>query len=115
VHITEVELFGGHSTPEALTSATARALRKALESAGPALLQPIMKAEIVVPEENLGTVLGDLQSRHALIQDTERTVGQATIHCELALASLLGYTTELRSMTQGRGQFSSQFERFDIH
>lgn|GEM_PF-188404 len=114
VNVTQVELFGAHSTPEALTSATARALRKALESAGPALLQPIMKAEIVVPEENLGAVLGDLQSRHALIQDTERTIEQATIHCEVALASLLGYTTELRSMTQGRGQFSTLFERFDI-
>ncbi|WP_275100186.1 elongation factor G [Sedimenticola hydrogenitrophicus] len=114
VNVTQVELFGAHSTPEALTSATARALRRTLESAGPALLQPIMKAEIVVPEENLGTVLGDLQSRHALIQDTERTIAQATIHCEVALASLLGYTTELRSMTQGRGQFSTQFERFDI-
>jgi elongation factor G len=114
VTVQQVELFGTQSTPDALTSATARALRKALESAAPALLQPIMKAEIVVPEENLGSVLGDLQSRHAIIQDTERTIESATIHCEAALASLLGYTTELRSMTQGRGQFSTQFERFDI-
>ncbi|MCW8919944.1 MAG: GTP-binding protein, partial [Sedimenticola sp.] len=114
VTIRQVELFGPLSTVEALTSATARALRKALESASPALLQPIMKAEVVVPEENLGAVLGDLQSRHALIQDTERTIESATIHCEVALASLLGYTTELRSMTQGRGQFSTLFERFDI-
>ncbi len=114
VSVTQVELFGAQSTPEALISATARALRKALAEAGPALLQPIMKVEVSVPEENLGTVLGDLQSRHALIQDTERTIEQATIHCEAPLASLLGYTTELRSMTQGRGQFSTQFERFDI-
>jgi len=114
ITLDEVELFGSHSTPEALTSATARALRKALADAAPALLQPIMKAEVSVPEENLGAVLGDLQSRHALIQDTERGMESATIHCEVALASLLGYTTELRSMTQGRGQFSTQFERFDI-
>ncbi len=114
VTIQQVELFSTQSTPDALTSATARALRKALERASPALLQPIMKAEVVVPEENLGSVLGDLQSRHAIIQDTERTIESATIHCEVALARLLGYTTELRSMTQGRGQFSTQFERFDI-
>lgn len=114
IRLREVELFGSHSTPEALTSATARALRKALADAAPALLQPIMKVEVSVPEENLGAVLGDLQSRHALIQDTERGMESATIHCEAALASLLGYTTELRSMTQGRGQFSTQFERFDI-
>ena len=114
ITLTQVELFGSHSTPEALTSATARALRKALADAAPARLQPIMKAEVTVPEENLGTVLGDLQARHALIQDTGRSIESATIHCQVALASLLGYTTELRSMTQGRGQFSSQFERFDI-
>ncbi len=115
VEITQVELFGAHSSPEALTSAAARAIRKALSTAEPALLQPIMKAEVTVPEENLGAVLGDLQSRHALIQDTTRSLEDATIHCEVALSSLLGYTTELRSMTQGRGQFSTQFERFDIN
>ncbi|MCW8943466.1 MAG: GTP-binding protein, partial [Sedimenticola sp.] len=114
IAVEEIELFGAQTTPDALTSATARALRKALEQAKPALLQPIMKAEVVVPEENLGAVLGDLQSRQAIIQDTERTIENATIHCEVALASLLGYTTELRSMTQGRGQFSTLFERFDI-
>ena len=114
VTIEEVELFGIASSPAALSAAAARALRKAIGSAGPTLLQPIMKAEVVVPEENLGTVLGDLQSRHALIQETEHTAENATITCEIALAKLLGYTTELRSMTQGRGQFSTLFERFDI-
>jgi elongation factor G len=77
------------------------------------LLQPIMKAQVVIPEDNLGTVLGDLQSRHAMIQDTEHNLGNATISCEVALAKLLGYTTELRSMTQGRGHFSTEFSRFD--
>lgn len=114
VRIEQVELYGASSTPEAISAATARALHRALSNASPALLQPIMKVEVAVPEENLGTVLGDLQSRHAIIQETERTIDNAIIHCEAALASLLGYTTELRSMTQGRGQFSIQFERFDI-
>ncbi|MES9874834.1 MAG: elongation factor G [Candidatus Sedimenticola sp. 6PFRAG7] len=114
IRIEEVELFGTASSPDALSAATARALRKAISSASPALLQPIMKAEVVVPEDNFGTVLGDLQSRQAVIRDTERTLDNATIQCEVALAQLLGYTTELRSMTQGRGQFSTQFERFDI-
>lgn len=72
-----------------------------------------MRAKIVVPEKSLGSVLGDLQSRQALIQDTERSLENATIHCQIALARLLGYATELRGMTQGRGQFSSQFDRFD--
>ena len=113
VEIEEVELFGGASTPAALSAAVSRALAKALHSALPALLQPIMAAEVVVPEANLGAVLGDLQSRHAIIRDTRHGREDATISCEVALAQLLGYTTQLRSMTQGRGQFSTIFQRFD--
>jgi len=111
--VMEVELFGGASTPEALNAAVSRSVHKALVDAGPSLLQPIMSAEVVVPEENMGTILGDLQARHAVIRDTSRSLGMATISCEVALAELLGYTTILRSMTQGRGQFTTLFERFD--
>ncbi len=113
VKVQEVELFGAATSPDALNAATARAVRKAIADARPVLLQPIMKAQVVIPEDNLGTVLGDLQSRHAMIQDTEHNLGNATISCEVALAKLLGYTTELRSMTQGRGHFSTEFSRFD--
>ncbi|MCB1852443.1 MAG: GTP-binding protein, partial [Gammaproteobacteria bacterium] len=101
------------STPAAVSAAVSRALAKALQGASPALLQPIMAAEVVVPEINLGTVLGDLQARHAIIRDTRHDREDATISCEVALAELLGYTTQLRSMTQGRGQFTTIFERFD--
>jgi elongation factor G len=111
--VVEVELFGGASTPEALNAAASRSVHKAIVDAGPSLLQPIMSAEVVVPEENMGAILGDLQARHAVIRDTSRNLGMATISCEVALAELLGYTTILRSMTQGRGQFSTLFERFD--
>ncbi len=114
VSVEEVELFGNASAPEALNAAVSRAIRQALADARPVLLQPIMTAEVVVPEENLGSVLGDLQSRQAIIRDTSREIGASTIRCEIPLAQLLGYTTTLRSMTQGRGQFSTQFERFDI-
>jgi elongation factor G len=72
-----------------------------------------MAAEVVVPEENLGQVLGDLQARLGIIQDTSKWKDTATISCEVALDKLLGYTTDLRSMTQGRGHFSTIFERFD--
>jgi len=73
-----------------------------------------MAAEVVVPDGNLGTVLGDLQSRLALIRQTHGEGGSTSIECEVALDRLLGYTTELRSMTQGRGQFSMLFDRFDV-
>jgi translation elongation factor EF-G len=65
---------------------------------------------VVVPDENIGTVLGDLQQLQALIQATD---GNAVIACEVALARLLRYATELRSLTHGRGQFSMQFQRID--
>ncbi|WP_295399864.1 elongation factor G [uncultured Thiocystis sp.] len=114
VRVTEVELFGKISTAEALAAATAKALRKALESAAPRLMHPMMRVEVVVPEACLGAVLGDLQARHAVIQDTEANGDQVVIQVEAALEPLLGYTTTLRSLTQGRGQFSMQFDRFDV-
>jgi elongation factor G len=114
VRVLEVELFGHASTPDALSAAAARAVGKAVEAAAPAPLHPVMTVEVVVPEGNLGAVLGDLQSRRALIRDTRTEGGDVTIDCEVALERLLGYTTDLRSQTQGRGQFSMQFDRFDL-
>ncbi len=113
LRVTQVETFGKSSTPDALHAATAKACIKAIKQAEPCLLHPIMAAEVVVPEENLGQVLGDLQSRMGVIQDTSKWRDTATISCEVALNKLLGYTTELRSMTQGRGHFSTIFKRFD--
>ena len=72
-----------------------------------------MRTEVVVPEENLGTVLGDLQARQALIQGTETEAETVAIRCDAALDKLLGYSTDLRSMTRGRGQFTMEFDRFD--
>ncbi len=114
VRVKEVELFGPGSTPEALAAATGKALRKALELADPALMQPVMALEVVAPEANLGSVLGDLQSRQAMITDTATRADSAEIRAEAALQSLLGYATTLRSLTQGRGQFSMEFLRFDL-
>lgn len=114
VQVIEIELFGPASTPEAVAAAVGHALRKALNEAGPILLRPIMRLEVVVPEPNLGAVLGDLQARRALIQATEIQGELATIRAEAPLEPLLGYATELRSLTQGRGQFSLEFARFDL-
>ena len=114
VGVEEVELFGVGSTPAATAAAVGKALRKALENAHPALMTPVMRLEVVVPEPNLGAVLGDLQARRALIQATEIQDDLATIRAEAALEPLLGYATTLRGLTQGRGQFSLEFERFDL-
>jgi elongation factor G len=114
LEVGEVELFGPVSTPEALAAAAGKALRQALEGAQPALMQPVMAIEVVMPEANLGAVLGDLQSRAATITDTGSRGETAEVQAEAPLAALLGYTTTLRSLTQGRGQFSMEFLRFDL-
>lgn len=114
VRLTEVELFGQGSTPEALGAAASKALRQALELAEPAAMHPIMRVEVVTPESSLGAVLGDLQSRRALIYGTDAGSEAVAIRAEAALEPLLGYATALRSLTQGRGQFSLEFDRFDL-
>ncbi|NCA68871.1 MAG: GTP-binding protein [Sphingobacteriia bacterium] len=114
VHVVEVELFGPGSTPDALSAAASKALRQALERAQPAAMHPIMRIEVVIPEPSLGAVLGDLQARRALIQGTERSGEDVAIRAEAALTPLLGYATTLRSLTQGRGQFSMELDRFDL-
>jgi elongation factor G len=114
VRVTLVELFGQASTNDTLNAAAARAVGRAVASAQPAVLHPVMAVEVVVPEDNLGAILGDLQSRRAAIRDTRTETGYVTIECEVPLENLLGYTTDLRSLTQGRGQFSMLFDRFDL-
>jgi elongation factor G len=113
VEIDSVTVFTPFSTGQALRVAVAEAVRKAMSQAGAQLLRPIMATEVVVPEESMGGVLGDLQSRGAMIQDTRTEDGISTIVCDAPLDRLLGYTTDLRSMTRGRGQFTMEFDRYD--
>jgi elongation factor G len=114
VRVLEVELFGALSGPSAVRVAVADATRKALARAGGLVLRPIMNTEVVAPESDVGAVLGDLQSRRAVIRDTT-TLGETTIiHCDCALDRLLGYITDLRGLTRGRGQFTMTFDRFDV-
>ena len=88
------------------------ALRQALGNAKPTLLQPLMKIEIYVPEENLGDVIGDLSARGGHILDVSDAGLLKVITATAPLRKMFGYTTGLRSMTQGRGTFSMEFERF---
>ena len=113
VQVDAIEVFGEISTPQAIRVAVAEAVRNAMVKGGGQVLRPIMKTEVVVPSENLGAVLGDLQARGAMIQETDP--GEpSTIKCDCPLDKLLGYTTTIRSMTRGRGGFSMVFDRFDV-
>jgi len=111
--VDKVDTFDGTSTAQALRIGAATAVREALTKAGGLLMQPIMKVEVVVPDENTGSVLGDLQAKGATILGHEP--GEVvTISAECGLTELLGYATALRSGTKGRGQFTMQFDRFDV-
>jgi elongation factor G len=114
VQLLEVELFGEATTAQALRMAASQAVREALANGGGQVLRPLMRIEVVVPDENLGGVLGDLQSRRSNIHGQEAEMGMSTIAGECPLEGLLGYTTVLRSITRGRGSFTMEFARFDV-
>ena len=99
---------------QAFGVAATMALRKALESAHPVLLEPIMQLEIVLPEANLGDVISDLSSKRAKIlgMDT-RQEGIQLVTAHVPLAEMFGYSTGLRSATQGRASYTMQFNSYD--
>jgi elongation factor G len=109
-----LELFGEASSAQAVRIAVAEAVRNAMVQAGGVVLGPIMKVEVVVPEDSLGAVLGDLQARQAAILGSHTEMGTSALLAEVPLARLIGYVSDLRSLTRGRGQFTSEFDRFDV-
>jgi elongation factor G len=101
------------SSELAFTVAASMACKEALSRGNPFLLEPIMTAEILVPEAFLGEVIGDLNSRNGKIESIEHKLGVQVIMVTVALSRMFGYSTALRSATQGRGTFSMHFARFD--
>ena len=93
--------------------ASRAAFREAIQKAGPKLLEPIMKVEVVTPEEFAGTVMGDLNSRRGQIQGTESRGIAAVVNAFVPLANMFGYVSNLRSMTQGRAQYTMQFDHYE--
>ncbi len=89
------------------------AMREAAQKAGIKLLEPIMKVEIVTPEDYLGDVIGDLNSRRGQIQGTDTRGNAQAVEAMVPLASMFGYVNQLRSFTQGRAQYSMQFSHYD--
>ncbi|MFA6431181.1 MAG: elongation factor G, partial [Candidatus Margulisiibacteriota bacterium] len=75
----------------------------------PILLEPVMKVEVVVPEQYMGDVIGNLSSRRGHVEEMESALGVQTIKAKVPLAQMFGYSTDLRSLTQGRGNYSMEF------
>ncbi|MGB9433286.1 MAG: elongation factor G [Candidatus Acidiferrum sp.] len=100
------------SNEMAFKIAGSMAFKEACAKAKPVLLEPIMKVEVVVPEEYMAQVFGDLNSRRSAIQGTENRAGSNVIRVEVPLAQMFGYATDLRSRTQGRATFTMHFSHY---
>jgi elongation factor G len=101
------------SSELAFRMAAILAFREAVEKASPILLEPIMKVEVIVPEEFTGEVIGQVNARFGSILGMEMNVGNAqAIDAEVSLSQMFGYATELRSATQGRGVFTMEFKHY---
>ena len=98
----------GESNEVALTAAAARAVAEGLEKAGCVLLEPVMKLEVVTPEEFIGNVQADLNARRASIVRTENRGRLWVIEAEVALAKMFGYSTQVRGISQGRASYSME-------
>ena len=87
--------------------------REAAKKASPVILEPIMKVEVVTPEENMGDIIGDLNSRRGRIEGMEDIGGGKMVKAYVPLSEMFSYSTDLRSRTQGRGNYSMFFEKYE--
>jgi elongation factor G len=101
------------SSEMAFKIAGSMAIKEAFSKANPVLLEPIMRVEIVVPEDYLGDVMGNVNSRRGRIEGTEARGNGQIIKSVVPLSEMFGYATDLRSRTQGRGQFTMQFSHYE--
>jgi elongation factor G len=114
----KVELYDGSyhdvdSNEMSFKFAGSMAFKDAAKKANPVLLEPVMRVEVVVPEEYMGDVIGNLNSRRGHIQSMEMRGGSQVINSRVPLSEMFGYATDLRSRTQGRGAYSMHFDRYE--
>jgi elongation factor G len=103
------------SSEMAFKIAGSMCVKEGVQKAGPVILEPSMKVEVVVPDEYTGSVVGDLSSRRGIISGMEpRGMGATTIRASVPLGEMFGYATNIRNMTQGRGQFTMEFDKYTI-
>ena len=101
------------SSEMAFKIAGSMALKDGLQKAASVLLEPMMKVEVLIPEEYLGDVMGNINSRRGRIEGTEIRATTQVVHAMVPLAEMFGYATDLRSKTQGRGQFTMQVDHYE--
>ncbi|MEG6548738.1 elongation factor G [Desulfocurvibacter africanus] len=114
IRVLELRKREGESTPVGFRMAASMALRKAMQMAKPMLLEPIMDIEITVPGDFVGDVMGLLGAKNARIENLFDRAGQKTVKALAPLRKLFGFSTDLRSATQGRAGLMMKFSRFDV-
>jgi len=102
------------SKPVAFEIAGREAFKLAVKDASPVLLEPIMNIRVTVPEANMGDVLGDLNTRRARVQGMDTEKGRSVVTAQVPLAEIQRYTTDLRSITGGRGVFNMEFSHYEV-
>jgi elongation factor G len=113
VHLTDGAYHDVDSSALAFEICARGAMREAAQKAGIKLLEPIMKVEVVTPEDYLGDVIGDMNSRRGQIQGTDSRGNAQVVEAMVPLANMFGYVNQLRSFTQGRAQYSMQFSHYE--
>jgi elongation factor G len=88
------------------------AFKEGVQKADPVLLEPIMKVEVVTPEEYMGDVMGDLNRRRGIVQGMDDSPSGKIVRAEVPLAEMFGYATDLRSATQGRATYTMEFAKY---
>ena len=101
------------SSEMAYKIAGSMAFKEAARKADPVLLEPVMKVEVVVPEDYMGDIIGNLNSRRGRVEGMEDRAGAKVIHAMVPLSEMFAYSNDLRSRTQGRGQFTMQFDHYE--
>jgi len=101
------------SSEMAFHIAGSMAMKEAMSKGAAVLLEPIMKVEVTMPEEYMGDVIGDLNSRRGKVEGMEDIGGGKLVRAFVPLSEMFGYATDLRSRTQGRGNYSMFFERYE--
>ena len=114
----EVTLYDGSfhdvdSSEAAFKIAGSMAFQEAARRAKPVILEPIMKIQIIVPDNYMGEVTGNVNSKRGRIDEIGDRPGLKVIDCKIPLSEMFGYATELRSMTQGRGSFAMEFDHYE--
>jgi elongation factor G len=113
VTLTDGKYHDTDSSEIAFRVAGSLALKSALQRAKPVLLEPVFKVEVVTPEEFMGDVIGDLNRRRGQVQGMEQRGNAQVVNAYVPLAEMFGYSTDLRSNTQGRANYTMQFERYE--